>query len=276
MTPDVDTEALEVRLLLEAIHDRYGYDFREYQSGSIRRRVLAALGRSGLRHLGDLQHELLSSPALFASVVDDLTVKATSMFRDPAFYIHFRSHVVPILRTYPLLKIWHAGCASGEEIYSLAILLHEEGLYERAQIYSTDVSATALDRARAGVYPGSCVDSFTQAYHAGGGTQRFDEYWSSGYERIAVRQSLRENIVFFQHDLATDYSLGEMHVILCRNVLMYFSGPLRTRVTSMFARALVRGGFLCLGASEYLPTAARGDFSEYSTRTRIYRRRTDR
>lgn len=272
MTSDYDAEAVEVRLVLEAIHARYGYDFRDYQFPSIRRRVLAALAKSGLRHLGDLQHEILTSPASCASIVDELTIGVTGMFRDPEFYRLMRSRMVPVLRTYPQLKIWHAGCASGEEIYSVAILLQEEGLHERSQIYATDVSVAALERARSGVYPEASLEAFAGAYRAAGGAGRFDNYCSAGYGRIVMHEALRRNIVFFQHDLATDYALGEMHVILCRNVLMYFADPLRARVLSMFGRGLVHGGFLCLGNSERLLHGA-PDFTEFAASQRIYRKR---
>ena len=271
--PDSELEDLEIRLLLEAIHARYGYHFQDYAAGSMRRRVRAALARSGLRHLGELQHKLLCEPEFFAAALDDLTVRVSEVFRDPSFYRAFREHVVPLLRTYPLLKIWHAGCASGEEVYTSAILLTEENLYERAQIYATDMSPKALELARAGVYPEAQADGFERNYLESGGTARFDSYYSRAYGRIAVRESLRKNIVYFQHDLASDYALGEMHVVFCRNVLIYFGEELRCRTLETFADCVHRGGFLCLGMNEGLPVGSKSSFSEFASKERIFRRR---
>ncbi|MEO7034157.1 MAG: CheR family methyltransferase [Polyangiaceae bacterium] len=272
MPPEGELEDLEIRLLLEAIHARYGYHFQDYASGSMRRRVRAALARSGLSHLGDLQHKILMEPEFFASIVDDLTVRVSEVFRDPEFYRVFREQVVPTLRTYPQLKIWHAGCASGEEVFSTAILLAEENLYERAQIYATDMSPKALEMARAGVYLDTDAAKFEANYRESGGTAHFEEYYSRAYGRIAVREGLRKNVVYFQHDLASDYALGEMHVVFCRNVLIYFGSALRDRTLSTFAECLGHGGFLCLGMSESLPPASRKRFTEFAGKERIYRR----
>jgi len=273
MPPEAEVEDLEVRLLLEAIHAKYGYRFQDYAASSMRRRVRVALARSGLGNLGELQHKLLVDSEFFASMLDDLTVRVSEVFRDPSFYRAFREAVVPMLRTYPLLKIWHAGCASGEEVYTMAILLSEENLYERAQIYATDMSLKALDEARDGIYAEAETPHFAKNYLESGGKHRFEDYYSSAYGRIVVRESLRRNIVFFQHDLASDHALGEMHVVLCRNVLIYFGGKLRGRAVSLFADCLERGGFLCLGKNEGLPGEASGKFSEFSGVERIYRRR---
>lgn len=270
-----ETEELETRLVLEAIFAKYGYDFRGYGEVSMRRRVAAALARSGLAHRGELQHRILLDPEFFASVLDDLTVQVSEMFRDPAFYRVFRQEVVPILRTYPELKIWHAGCASGEEVYTTAILLAEENLSERTQIYATDISARAVERARAGVYPQARLAAFADNYAASGGQRPFEDYYSAAYGGFVVREWLRKSIVFFQHDLVSDYALGEMHVVLCRNVLIYFGPALRERVLSLFANSLCRSGFLCLGSSESMPPSRAPQFGEFSRAERIYRRRTE-
>jgi chemotaxis protein methyltransferase CheR len=273
MSPEAEVEELEIRLLLEAIHAKYGYRFQDYAQSSMRRRVKVALARSGLSHLGDLQHRLLVDADFFATVLDALTVRVSEVFRDPSFYRAFRETVVPLLHTHPLLKIWHAGCASGEEVYTMAILLAEENLYERAQIYATDMSLSALELARAGVYAEALMPNFSQNYLGSGGKHRLEDYYSSAYGRIVVRESLRRNIVFFQHDLASDHALGEMHVVLCRNVLIYFGADLRTRALTLFGDCLERGGFLCLGKNEGLPSDASARFSEFSASERIYRRR---
>jgi chemotaxis protein methyltransferase CheR len=273
MLPDTDTDELEVRLVLEAIHAKYGYDFRDYVSAPMYRRMQSILARSGLDNFGELQHRLLAEPEFFGSLLDDLTVQVSEMFRDPRFYRAFREQVIPVLRTYPQLKVWHAGCASGEEVYTTAILLSEENLYERTQIYATDVSSSALQLAREGVYADSRAAGFADNYAGSGGKRRFEDYYCSAYDRIAVRENLRKNVVFFQHDLVSDYALGEMQVIFCRNVLIYFGPALRERVLDMFAKGLCRGGFLCLGGSESLPASQRQRFSEFLAGERIYRRR---
>jgi chemotaxis protein methyltransferase CheR len=273
MTLDRDVEDLEVRLFLEAIAARYGYDLRGYEPASMRRRVRAALVKSGAANLGDLQHRLLIDPRVFAAVVGDLTVQVSEMFRDPPFYRDFREEVVPILRTYPQLKIWHAGCASGEEVYTTAILLSEEGLLERAQLYATDLSLRALERAKAGIYPAARARAFAESYALAGGAGAFESYFQEGYDNVVVREALRRNVVFFQHDLVADHVFGEMQVIFCRNVLIYFGADLRERVLAKLGQGLCRGGFLCLGASERLSPASRGrTFAELQGKHPIYRR----
>jgi chemotaxis protein methyltransferase CheR len=268
-----ETDAIEVRLVLEAIHAKYGYDLRGYGTESMARRVQAALAKSGLGHLGELQHRLLSDPEFFARLLEDLTVHVSEMFRDPGFYRAFRERVVPTLRTYPELKIWHAGCASGEEVYATAILLTEEQLYDRAQIYATDVSAAALERAREGVYTDVQARAFAKSYVASGGKGHFEDYTRAAYDRIAVQERLRRNVVFFHHNLVSDYALGEMHVIFCRNVLIYFGQSLRERVLGMLRMGLRHGGFLCLGSSESLPASLRSVFSTFASAERIYQLR---
>jgi chemotaxis protein methyltransferase CheR len=267
-----EVESLEIRLVLEAINSQYGYDLREYASTSMQRRVMAALRTSGLAHLGELQHKLLTDPAFFATVMDALTVRVTELFRDPAFHLMFRERVIPVLRTYPLFKIWHAGCASGEEVYATAIALVEEGLYERAQIYATDLSHEALDQARHGIYPAAQLGKFADNYKRSGGTASISEYYTEAYDRIAMRESLRRNVVFFQHNLVSDHVFGEMNVIVCRNVLIYFGPELKVKVLRKFEQSLSPRGFLCLGTSEHLIPPPGSSFQEFAGRERIYRR----
>ena len=273
MTEPSEIEAIEQRLVLEAIHQRYGYDLRNYQPESLRRRLKACLARSGLAHFGELQHRLLESPEFFSSLLDQLTVQVSEMFRDPAFYRVFRERVVPLLRTYPEIRIWHAGCASGEEPYASAILLAEEQLIDRTQIYATDLSARAVERAREGVFPDSLIALFSENYRQAGGKRQFMDHCSAAYGKFTLAEALRESVVFFQHDLVSDYALGEMQVVFCRNVLIYFASDVRTRVLSMFGDSLCRGGFLCLGANESLPRAFTRDFSEFSAEQRIFQKR---
>jgi chemotaxis protein methyltransferase CheR len=273
MAQNTESEEIEMRLLLEGIHARYGYDFRDYSSFSLARRLRGALARSGFAHFGELQHRLLTEPELFASMVDDLTVQVSEMFRDPSFYRTFREKVLPILRTYPQIKIWHAGCASGEEIYATAIMLLEENLHDRTQIYATDMSMRAVEQARDGIYSEEQAALFADNYERSGGKRKFEDYCSSGYGRIAMHESLRKNAVFFQHDLVSDYALGEMQVVFCRNVMIYFGDKLRERVLTVLGEGLCRGGFLCLGTSERLPSSRDEAFAEFEAAERIYRRR---
>ena len=274
MAPADDPTELEVRLVMEAIYARHGYDFRQYSPESIGRRVQAAAAKLGAAHLGELQHRIIHEPADFTAVLDVLTVRVTEMFRDPSFYRALLALVIPLLRTYPEIKIWHAGCASGEEVYATAILLTEADLYDRAQIYATDVSSVAIEQAREGVYAEEQLASFASNYYAAGGTADFDGYWSRAYGRISVREGLRANTHFFQHDLVSDYSLGEMHVIFCRNVLIYFGEQLRQRVCSLFDDGLAERGVLCLGASEALLPTQRANYEDLSAPERIFRRRS--
>lgn len=264
-------EALEVRLFLEAIHARYDYDLRGYTPASMHRRVLTALAKSGLSHLGELQHQVLNDPTLFANVLEDLTIQTSDLFRDPHFCAAFRAKVVPVLRTYPLLRIWHAGCATGEEAYTSAITLSEEGLYERAQIYATDLSAQAVEQAKQGIYASSRLSTFEQNYVASGGNGGLERYYTEGYQRVAMKESLRRNLLFFQHNLVSDAVFGEMHVLFCRNVFIYFQPELRRAVMRKFAQSLRPGGFLCLGSSERL-VADDAEFEPFVEVERIYRR----
>ncbi|HEY3594120.1 MAG TPA: protein-glutamate O-methyltransferase CheR [Polyangiaceae bacterium] len=275
MPLDIEVEEIEMRLLLEGIHARYGYDFRDYAQHSLSRRLKGALVRSGLPDYGALQHRVLTEPEIFASLVDDLTVQVSEMFRDPPFYRVFREKVVPVLRTHPQIKIWHAGCAGGEELYATAIVLLEENLYDRAQIYATDMSMKAVEQAREGIYSEEQASLFAENYRRAGGQGRFEDYYSSAYGRIAMHETLRRNAVFFQHDLVSDYALGEMQVVFCRNVMIYFSDKLRQRVLTVLGDGLRHGGFLCLGSSERLPTSSLGGFAEFAPAERIYRRRGD-
>jgi chemotaxis protein methyltransferase CheR len=267
-----DAFAIEVELLLEAMRARYGYDLRGYARSSLHRRVRAALVKSGLAHLGELQHELLSDHEVFAQVLDDLTVRASDMFRDPPFFRAFREKVVPVLRTYPQVRIWHSGCASGEEVFGAAIVLLEEGLLDRTQIYATDLSVQALEVAKQGVYRAENLESYARNYAAAGGTASLDRYYTYAYDRIAMAEVLRARTVFFQHDLVTDHVFGEMHVIFCRNVLLYFGPELRAQVVGKLSQSLCPGGFLCLGSSERL--AEGSGFTDLDHDQRIYRRGT--
>lgn len=267
-----DVELLELRLLLEGVYERYGYDFRNYSTPSIRRRVRAAQSKLGAPHVAELTHRILTDPSVFCSLLPYLTVQVTEMFRDPPLHTAIRRALIPLLRTYPRLKIWHAGCATGEEVYAMAILLSEEGLYERTQIYGTDLDDSAIAKAREGIYTETQAELFSRNHSLAGGKGQLDDYCSSGYKHVSVKQSLRRNVVFFQHDLVSDHGLGEMNLIFCRNVALYFNERLRQRVFGTFAESLRAGGFLVLGRSECLPDSARQDFYAFLEQERVYRR----
>ncbi len=235
------------------------------------RRLDVALTKTASRNFGELQHRLLRDEFCFAQVLSCLTVKVTEMFRDPDFYKAFRSRVVPLLRTYPRVRLWHAGCASGEEVYSMGVLLYEEGLHERVLLYGTDLDGSAIERAKEGVYSTEQLSSFEKNYQLAGGLGSPSHYVTRAYGKVSISANLRENVSFFQHDLGSDFTLGEMNVILCRNVCLYFSDTLRARVFALFTESLCRGGFLCLGASESLTKEARLRFKEYVPTQRIFR-----
>jgi chemotaxis protein methyltransferase CheR len=267
-------ERLEIELLLEAIWRHYGHDFRLYAFSSLRRRLKKRLEAEGLSTFSALQERILHDPEAMNRLLGDLSVNVTGMFRDPTFFLAIRQRVVPILRTYPFVRIWHAGCASGEEVYALAILLEEEGLYERARIYATDINADAIERAKRGIFPLARMREFTGNYIGAGGQGSFSEYYTARYDAALFHPRLRRNVLFAQHNLATDASFSEFNLILCRNVLIYFSRELKDRVLDVFQTSLAPFGILCVGRRESLRfTNAEGDFEELDPKERIYRRR---
>ena len=264
---------LEIRLLVEAIHAQYGHDFREYSRASLKRRLLFAQQQMGARSLSALQERILHEPQSFPELLQHLTVPVSEMFRDPDYFRALRQHVVPVLRTYPTLKVWVAGCSTGEEAYSMAILLHEEGLLERSIVYATDINHASLDKARQGIYSLEQLRTFTRNYQEAGGVASFSDYYTAGYGHAVFDRRLRESITFADHSLATDSVFAEMHLVSCRNVLIYFNRKLQDRALGLFHDSLVYRGFLGLGSKESL------EFSDYSRRfepvskaNRLYRK----
>jgi chemotaxis protein methyltransferase CheR len=243
-------DEIEIDLLLEGIYHRYGYDFREYSRESVKRRVEFALTRSGCKTIAQMLDRALRDSEYFHSLVSDLTVNVTEMFRDPEVYAALRREVIPFLRTYPSIKIWHAGCATGEEVYSMAILLKEEGLLERSRLYGTDISNRALEKAKEGIYPADQLQLSTANYQKSGGIEPFSNYYMNKSGNVKMDPALSENIVFAQHNLVTDDVFSEFQLILCRNVMIYFERDLQRKVLELFDRSLVRRGFLCLGTKE--------------------------
>jgi chemotaxis protein methyltransferase CheR len=271
---DLHIEDLELELLLEALVRRWGYDFRNYSRASLRRRVRRALEVEGLASISSLQHILIRDSEAMQRFVYTLAVHVTAMFRDPPFYRAVREQILPLLRTYPFVRIWHAGCSTGEEVYSLAILLHEAGIYDRTRIYATDLSDELLHRARGGVYPLRAMREYQANYAAAGGQADLSNYYLSDGERAIVRRDLRRNLVFSQHNLASDGSFNEFHVVFCRNVMIYFDDSLKDRVQRLLHDSLTRFGILALGMKETLRYGLYEDrFAAIDEAVRIYRRK---
>ena len=271
--PEGKLLALEVDLLLTGIAERYGYDFRHYARASITRRIRRAMQEAGAHSVSALQHRLLHDPDAAMRFVASISVHTTSMFRDPEVYRTLRSEVIPLLRTYPFVRIWHAGCSSGEEVYSLAILLEEHGLYDRCRIYATDISDVMLERARQGIFPLRAMQEYTRAYQRAGGTQDFSSYYVADHEHAVIRKALRRHLVFSQHNLVCDWVFNEFQLIVCRNVLLYFDDTLRQRAHDLFDASLSRFGTLVLGKKESLRFTQHAEqYRELVEGSRVYRR----
>lgn len=249
---DPELEQIEIELLLEGIYRKYGFDFRSYAYASIRRRLWKRIEEEGLTTVTELQNLVLHDADMMEKLLLDLSINVTAMFRDPTFYRVFRQQVVPHLRTYPFIRIWHAGCATGEEVYSMAILLEEEGLYERSRIYATDINEVVLQKAKSGIFPIDRMQEYTENYIAAGGKRSFSDYYVAKYDGALFSPTLTKNVVFSQHNLVTDRSFSEFNVILCRNVLIYFDKTLQARVLTLFYDSLAMFGILALGSKESL------------------------
>jgi len=264
---------LELRLLLEAVYQRYHYDFRDYALASLRRRMRHAMARFECDNMGALQHRLLHEPETFALAMQYFTVQVSEMFRDPAYFRMLREHAIPVLRTYPSIKLWIAGCSTGEEVWSLAILLQEEGLLDRAIIYATDINPDALEAAETGAFALDRMAQFSRNYLEAGGTGSLSDYYSSGYGSVVFDRRLKRNIVFADHSLATDTVFSEVHLVSCRNVLIYFQRALQDRAIGLFHEALVHRGFLGLGSKESLQFGEHADeFEACAREQRLYRK----
>ena len=268
-----DIERIELDCLLEAIYRRYGWDFREYSPASLRRRVWRRVRREGLESVSALQERILREPTVMERLLLDLSINVTAMFRDPSFYRALREEIVPLLRTYPFTRIWNAGCSTGEEVYSLAIVLEEEGIYDRTRIYATDLNENVLERAHEAVFPLAKMKEYTQNYIRSGGTRSFSDYYTSAYDASAFDSSLKRNIVFAQHNLVSDRSFNEFNLIVCRNVMIYFDRALQNQVHELFYESLGMFGILCLGHKESIRfTAHENAYEELDANEKIYRR----
>jgi chemotaxis protein methyltransferase CheR len=267
---------IEFNLLIDAIYHMYHYDFRGYAAASLRRRLRAAMNRFGCGTVSQLQDKVVHDTAVFPALLDFLTVQVSEMFRDPAYFLALREHVIPLLRTYPSLKIWVAGCSAGEEAYSLAILLQEEGLLSKAMIYATDINPGTLQKAAAGVYDVDRIAGFTANHHRSGARSSLSDYYSAAYGRAMFNKSLKDHIVFSDHSLATDSVFAEVQLVSCRNVLIYFNRALQDRAIGLFREALCRQGFLGIGAKESLRFSSQADaFLNFVPTERIFQKRAE-
>jgi chemotaxis protein methyltransferase CheR len=272
-TLGADIDLHDLKLLLDTVHERAGVDFRDYAFSSLRRRVARAVRETATENVSGLHLRLKSDNRILNQLIRMLTVHTTAMFRDPAFFRALREHVIPVLRTYPFVRLWVAGCSTGEEVYSLAILLHEEDMAGRCRIYATDLSETVLDQARSGVFPLSVMQEYSRNYQLGGGRASFSDYFTADSESVIFRRHLREPTVFGVHNLVCDASFNEFHLILCRNVMIYFRRELQERVHQLFYDSLIRFGYLGLGKSEAVRfTAFGGSYEAIDARERVFRK----
>ncbi|WP_159886700.1 CheR family methyltransferase [Paenibacillus puerhi] len=268
-----ETEKLETELLLEAIYRGYGFDFRQYARSSLLRRLHYIRQKAGVAHLSELIPLILHDERFVGELLSSMSVTVTEMFRDPDFFLELRTKVIPVLKTYPFVKIWHAGCATGEEVYSMAIVLQEEGFYDRVQIYATDMNQQSLKTAEEGIYPLDAIRKFTVNYNNSGGKASFSDYYYAKYQMAKMNEDLKRNIVFTAHNLVTDQTFGDMNMIVCRNVLIYFDRQLQNQVFRLFDESLVHRGFLCLGSKESMEfSSLRGTYENVSARWRIFRK----
>lgn len=269
-----ETSELEIKLLLEAVYQQYGYDFRQYSQGHVKRRIMNRMMKWKLEDVSQIQSKILSDKTLASELLQDLSITVTEMFRDKGFYHSLRQIVIPILKTYPFIKIWHAGCATGEEAYSMAIILEEEGLYDRTTIYATDFNQQALNQAKEGIFSNSLIKEYTTNYQLSGGKESFSSYYTSNYDNVIMNAAIKRNIVWANHNLVTDSVFAEVNLILCRNVIIYFDSDLQNKVQHLFYNSLNNGGILCLGNKESLRfTDLQNEYIELDKKQRIFKKK---
>ena len=270
----MDTEDIEIKLLIDAVFLRHGYDFRQYAGASLTRRIKKCLSDSGARTISEMIPKVIHDKAFFSSFLHGLSVNVTEMFRDPLFFLSLRKKVIPYLNTFPFVKIWSVGVSTGEEVYSLAILLKEEGLYEKSLIYATDFNDTVLETARKGIYSAENIQKSTANYQKSGGNKSFGTYYHADYDSVIIDRSLKKNVVFANHNLTADSVFGEMNLILCRNVLIYFNRELQDKVFDLFNTSLRTNGFLCLGSKESIDFSGIADaFSPVVKKHKIFQKK---
>jgi chemotaxis protein methyltransferase CheR len=268
---DPDCADIELDLLLEGVYRRYQHDFRHYARASLRRRIGAAMDRFDCRTVSQLQDRILHEPEVFSGMLQYFTVQVSEMFRDPSYFRSLRERVIPELRTYPSVKVWVAGCSTGEELWSLAILFHEESLLARTIFYATDINPGSLRTAARGLYPLDRMAAFSRNYLAAGGRGSLSDYYTAAYEGAILGSAFKSQVVFADHSLATDSVFSEVNLVSCRNVLIYFDRTLRDRAVGLFREALVHRGFLGIGMKESLGSSAHAAaFAEHVPADRIY------
>lgn len=268
-----ELETVEVELLLEGIYRYYGFDFRNYAFPFLKRRIQNRVRAEKVASISGLQERILHDSSVMDKLFEDFSINVTEMFRDPSFFLAFRKKVVPFLRNCPAIKIWHAGCSTGEEVYSMAILLHEEGLYDKTRIYATDVNSSVLTYAQKGEFPLQKMQLYTKNYLAAGGTRAFSEYYTAKQTKAAFHPFLTKNVVFAEHNLAADRSFNEFHVIICRNVMIYFNKLLQNRVYNLFHESLIQSGILGLGSKEGIKfTSITNFYEEVDPIEKLYRK----
>lgn len=272
-TQSQEVEQIEIDLLLEAIYRYYGYDFRKYTQSFIQRRILHRVRNENLASISALQEKILRDPEMMKKLFSDFSINVTEMFRDPGFFKSFRKNLIPFVRDYPDIRIWHVGCSTGEEVYSMAILLHEEGLYEKAKIYATDINTKVLNQAKKGTFSLANMQLYTKNYMEAGGRRAFSEYYKVVGEQVVFHPFLQKNIVFAEHNLVTDSSFNEFDLIICRNVLIYFNKSLQNDVHQLFYESLSLSGFLGLGKREGIRFTSHGNcYEEIDSAEKLYRK----
>ncbi len=268
-----ESEAIEISLLLEGIYQQYGYDFRDYAPASFKRRIMKCLHDEHLATVSALQDKVLHQPAFMQRLLNVISIDVSSMFRDPTCLRAIRTKVVPLLRPLSFIRIWSAGCATGEEVYSLAIILQEERLYEKARLYATDLNQPLLDRAKEGIFPLKAMKDYSEKYIQAGGQESFSDYYTAKYDHARFDPALRKNVVWAQHNLVTDASFNEFHLILCRNVLIYFNKPLQDRVHNLLYESLAPDGILGLGIKETIQfTKHESDYKPLDEKDKLYKK----
>jgi chemotaxis protein methyltransferase CheR len=269
---DNKLEDIEIELLLEAIYQYYNFDFRNYSRISIKRRIWHMIHLEGLPNISALQEKILHNREYMERFLNNLSITVTSMFRDPSFYLALRNKVIPTLRTYPFIRIWHAGCSTGEEVYSMAILLQEEGIYHRCRLYATDINERVLQHGKAGIFRLTNMQEYTQNYLQAGGKKAFSEYYTAAYESAVFDTSLKKNMIFSLHNLVSDRSFNDFNIIICRNVLIYFNKTLQARVHKLFYQSLTKFGILALGRQETIRFSPHeSDYEVLDNEEKIYR-----
>lgn len=268
-----ERENIEIELLLQAVYSVSGFDFRKYMRSSIQRRVENRMRLEHIRRASGMIEKVLYEKGFVEKLLNDFSINVTEMFRDPDFFKAFRTNLVPLLKELPEIRIWHAGCSTGEEAFSMAIMLKEEGLYDKTKIYATDMNETVIEHAQKGILPLNRMQSYTKNYLQAGGKREFSEYYTTDYQNAYLDPNLLKNVVFFQHNLVTDGSFNEFHIIMCRNVMIYFTGELQTYVNQLFYDSLCKDGFLAVGSKESIRTSSFSEvYKDFDAREKIYRK----